>query len=161
MFVLGSSWSHFHHYSGVWKSTVSIRWVWSLRGRILILFFPIINSEQRNGPLEANMNQYVDILMFQVGPWLSNGILPMALPNIIEGFEYVRCLIANLIDRIKNISIWIIVTTFDHIPWIIGVDKWTFHINGKCTTCRKCIHDIRSFILESSCWGSIEKYECK
>ncbi|XP_058060165.1 mite allergen Der f 7-like [Anopheles bellator] len=48
----------------------------------------IEDETQRNTPTSANMNSYVDVIMIQVGPWMNQNLVPMALPDIVEGFEH-------------------------------------------------------------------------
>ncbi|XP_053691381.1 uncharacterized protein LOC128739904 [Sabethes cyaneus] len=43
---------------------------------------------RNNLPMSANMNNYVDIIMIQVGPWLNENYIPIDLPDIVEGFEH-------------------------------------------------------------------------
>uniref|UniRef100_A0A182KBL6 Uncharacterized protein n=1 Tax=Anopheles christyi TaxID=43041 RepID=A0A182KBL6_9DIPT len=43
---------------------------------------------QRNTALSANMNNYIDVVMIQVGPWMNTHLVPMALPDVVEGFEH-------------------------------------------------------------------------
>ncbi|XP_055609979.1 uncharacterized protein LOC129756936 [Uranotaenia lowii] len=38
--------------------------------------------------MSANMNNYVDIVMIQVGPWMNQNFLPKDLPDFVEGFEH-------------------------------------------------------------------------
>lgn len=38
--------------------------------------------------MSANMNNYVDIIMIQIGPWLNEHLVPIDLPDFIEGFEH-------------------------------------------------------------------------
>ncbi|KFB43143.1 AGAP003573-PA-like protein [Anopheles sinensis] len=45
-------------------------------------------EEQRNTALSANMNNYIDVVMIQVGPWMNTHLVPMALPDVVEGFEH-------------------------------------------------------------------------
>ena len=37
----------------------------------------------------AIMNAYMDVILIQVGPFLNHYFLPMTLPDVTEGFEYV------------------------------------------------------------------------
>ncbi|EAT45137.1 AAEL003570-PA [Aedes aegypti] len=46
------------------------------------------NEVDRSGPMSANMNNYVDIIMIQIGPWLNQNFVPIDLPDFIEGFEH-------------------------------------------------------------------------
>lgn len=40
--------------------------------------------------MEANMNDYMDLCMIEVGPWLvRNGMDPMNVPDMMDSFEYV------------------------------------------------------------------------
>uniref|UniRef100_A0A182KBC8 Uncharacterized protein n=1 Tax=Anopheles christyi TaxID=43041 RepID=A0A182KBC8_9DIPT len=34
------------------------------------------------------MNNYIDVVMIQVGPWMNTHLVPMALPDVVEGFEH-------------------------------------------------------------------------
>jgi len=39
--------------------------------------------------MTANMNAYIDLIMIQVGPWISrSGLIPMPLPDFIEAIEH-------------------------------------------------------------------------
>ncbi|XP_052890341.1 mite allergen Der f 7-like [Anopheles moucheti] len=42
----------------------------------------------RNTAMSANMNNYIDVVMIQVGPWMNTHLVPMALPDVVEGFEH-------------------------------------------------------------------------
>ncbi|XP_058451082.1 uncharacterized protein LOC131430270 isoform X2 [Malaya genurostris] len=44
-------------------------------------------------PMSANMNNYVDIIMIQVGPWLNENYIPIDLPDVVEGFEHTPIII--------------------------------------------------------------------
>uniref|UniRef100_T1DPT4 Putative secreted protein n=1 Tax=Anopheles aquasalis TaxID=42839 RepID=T1DPT4_ANOAQ len=48
----------------------------------------IEDETPRNGPLSASMNNYLDVVMIQVGPWMNANLVPMALPDVVEGFEH-------------------------------------------------------------------------
>ncbi|XP_035892048.1 uncharacterized protein LOC118503181 [Anopheles stephensi] len=42
----------------------------------------------RNTAMSANMNNYIDVVMIQVGPWMNQHLVPMALLDVVEGFEH-------------------------------------------------------------------------
>uniref|UniRef100_A0A182PS18 Lipid-binding serum glycoprotein N-terminal domain-containing protein n=1 Tax=Anopheles epiroticus TaxID=199890 RepID=A0A182PS18_9DIPT len=46
------------------------------------------DEAQRNTAMSANMNNYIDVVMIQVGPWMNTHLVPMALPDVVEGFEH-------------------------------------------------------------------------
>ncbi|KXJ76549.1 uncharacterized protein LOC109421107 [Aedes albopictus] len=46
------------------------------------------NEVDRSAPMSANMNNYVDIIMIQIGPWMNQNFVPIDLPDFIEGFEH-------------------------------------------------------------------------
>lgn len=56
------------------------------------------------------MNNYVDIVMIQIGPWLNEHFIPIYLPDFVEGFEHVsfqkgqfwRPIFENLIDFLQR-----------------------------------------------------------
>ncbi|XP_053670646.1 mite allergen Der f 7-like [Anopheles nili] len=59
----------------------------------IVAFVGAIGTEvkdetQRNTALSANMNNYIDVVMIQVGPWMNTHLVPMALPDVVEGFEH-------------------------------------------------------------------------
>ncbi|XP_058816762.1 uncharacterized protein LOC131680049 [Topomyia yanbarensis] len=52
------------------------------------------NEMSRNNlPMSANMNNYVDIIMMQVGPWLNENFIPIDLPDVVEGFQHTPIII--------------------------------------------------------------------
>ncbi|EDS31945.1 conserved hypothetical protein [Culex quinquefasciatus] len=46
------------------------------------------NEVGRSDAMSANMNNYVDIVMIQIGPWLNEHFIPIYLPDFVEGFEH-------------------------------------------------------------------------